>query len=109
MSLHDADIDPAIESREGSWIYMSGPMQVPDREQAAVFYDRLADACEAQGWHVYRPYREIEATGDAPSALFDRFRHAVEHADALVAYVGAPSSGVGAEIALAYQRQRPII
>lgn len=94
---------------EGSWVYISGPTQVPERQAAIALYDRLAEACVASGWHVYRPYAEVvDASGqDAP--LGSRLRHALGHADACVFYVGKPSSGVGTELAWAAEEGRPVI
>jgi hypothetical protein len=104
-----ADEEP-LEVHEGAWVYVSGPLHVPERQKAVELYEQLAAACESSGWHAYRPYRDILGPGvNDPEPLFDRVRHAVEHADACILYIGAPSSSVGAELALAYEHNRPII
>jgi len=106
---HDDLNKPDEEPTEGSWVYVSGPMQVPDPEAARAFYDLLAEACQASGWHVYRPYAEPRALGMSDSPLTSRLRHALGHADACVFYIGKPSTGVGAEVAWAAEHGRPVV
>jgi 2'-deoxynucleoside 5'-phosphate N-hydrolase len=96
------------EPTEGSWVYVSGPMHVSDPDTASKLYDRLAETCQASGWHVYRPYAETHARA-SEAQLMPRLRHALGHADACVFYIGKPSSGVGAELAWAAEHGRPVI
>ena len=105
---HDDLSERDEEPSEGSWVYVSGPMQVPDSSAAKDLYDRLAEACQASGWHVYRPYAEPRDPG-ASETLTSRLRHALGHADACVFYIGKPSSGVGMEVAWAVEHGRPVV
>ena len=94
------------EPTEGSWVYLSEAMQVPKLDAATELYDRVADACLASGFYAYRPYAKRP---EITPALVERLRHAVAHADACLFYVGRLSSGVGAELAWATDRRRPVI
>jgi hypothetical protein len=96
------------EPTEGSWVYVSGPMHVSDPDSARKLYDRLAETCQAIGWHVYRPYAENPA-GASEAQLMPRLRHALGHADACLFCIGKPSSAVGAELAWAAEHGRPVI
>jgi nucleoside 2-deoxyribosyltransferase len=99
----------SVEAHEGAWIYVSGPMQVAEPTKAKELYERLAAAAEDSGWQVYRPYREVPGATDDAVPLVERVHYAVDYADACVFYVGTPSTGVGAELAFAYARTRPVI
>lgn len=44
-----------------------------------------------------------------PGSLFEDLRHAVEHADCVVALLGEPGGPADAELVLAYSHRRPII
>jgi hypothetical protein len=110
MTPHSSKQPPSVEAHEGAWIYVSGPMQVAEPSRAVDFYNRLADAVQSSGWHVYRPYQDtLDPPSDDRVPLFHRLRHALHHADACVLYVGRPSSGVGAELAFAHAHARPVI
>jgi hypothetical protein len=99
-----------VEAHEGAWAYVSGPTRCAESPEGIALYDGLAAAAEASGWQAYRTYRTTSApVRDDPVPLVERLRYALDHADVCIFYVGRPSSGVGAELALAYARARPVI
>ena len=108
MASNEADRREDVPT-EGAWIYLSGPMQVPDQEESVALYDRLSEACADYGWHVYRPYSEILARESGEDSLAPRLRHALGQADLCVFYIGKPSSGVGTEAAWATEHKRPVV
>jgi nucleoside 2-deoxyribosyltransferase len=85
--------------------YISGALlNTPDLSRARVLYERLAAACIAAGWEAYVPHKHADPIRDAHLAPLDVARRDLDRvraADALVAYVGEPSLGVGAEVAIA--------
>jgi nucleoside 2-deoxyribosyltransferase len=92
---------------EGSWIYLIA--SPTDRNAADSLHDRVVETCEAGGWPAvsWPP-----AGGDRPSDpghLFEGVRHAVEHADCVVALLGGVAGTTDAELALAYSHRRPIV
>jgi hypothetical protein len=101
----DSDIEAALEADEASWIYVSGPRGVTAADD---LYDLLTAACVETGWHVYRPSQQAEPSG-LTGDLFERVQHAVGHAEAFVAHIGTESPSLGAELALARARRRPIV
>jgi nucleoside 2-deoxyribosyltransferase len=93
--------------------YISGPLQAAaDIEQARRFYELLAKVCCACGCEAYLPHQRTDPVHHAQTsarAVFARDLNAVSAADLIVAYVGAPSSGVGAELGIAHERRIPVI
>ena len=85
--------------------YISGALlNAADLEQSRALYERFAAACRAAGWDAYVPHQHADPVRDAGMSNVDvaaRDLNEVRSADALVAYVGEPSLGVGAEVALA--------
>lgn len=92
---------------EGSWAYLIAPgagMRDADRLR-----DRVVDACEASGWPIVtRSLSEAQDASD-PGDFFEDLRHAVEHADVVVALLGCPEGSLDAELAMAYGHRRPIV
>jgi nucleoside 2-deoxyribosyltransferase len=93
--------------------YISGPLQAArDIELARRFYERLAEVCCASGCDVYLPHRQTDPVRHARTtarSVFLRDLNAITVTDLIVAYVGAPSLGVGAEIGIAHQLGIPVI
>lgn len=87
-------------------IYVSGPLQgAADLVAARALYVAVAAAVESAGNQAYVPHLHTDpeaAAGIEPSSVYDRDVAALLDADAVVAHVGAPSTGVGAELAIAH-------
>ena len=93
--------------------YISGPLQAAEDIAAARrFYEMLAEVCRASGCDAYLPHQRTDPVRHAATSAESVFRRdlkAVSEADLIVAVVGAPSSGVGAEIGIAHERRIPVI
>jgi len=94
-------------------VYISGPLQAAENLAAArSFYERLASICRNAGAEPYLPHQR---TGPAlhrdvqPIHVFRRDCQAIQRCDLLVAHIGPPSSGVGAELGLALAAKQPIV
>lgn len=109
MTMHGLEQSPTVEADEGSWVYVSGPLQVADPRTTVGICEKLAEAAEGSGWQAYRSYRNLAEEPESSVPLIERLRYAVGHADVCLLYVGLPSSGVGAELAFACARKRPVI
>ena len=85
--------------------YISGALlNAANLDQSRALYERLADACRAAGWDAYVPHQHADPVRDSGMSnveVASRDLDQVRSADALVAYVGEPSLGVGAEVAIA--------
>jgi nucleoside 2-deoxyribosyltransferase len=85
--------------------YISGAlMNAGDLAAARARYERIADACAAAGWDAYVPHQHADPERDPGMTnreVADRDLAQVAGADVVVAYVGEPSLGVGAEVAIA--------
>jgi len=94
-------------------IYFSGAI-TGGREDVA-YYKRIVDALEAAGYRVLAgavAAEHVGAHGEAldGNAIFDRDLEWLDAADAVVAEVSKPSTGVGYEIAYArHRRGIPVI
>jgi len=71
-------------------------------------YGAVADACRSRGHNVFLPH-DIKGSHESPAEVFDRDFFALSAADILIAFVGLPSSGVGAELGIAFMLQKRII
>lgn len=92
---------------EGSWIYLIA--SATDRNTGDSLHDRVVETCEAGGWPaVSWPPADADRPPD-PGHLFEGVRHAVEHADCVVALLGDAAGRRDAELALAYSHRRPIV
>jgi nucleoside 2-deoxyribosyltransferase len=100
-------------SRSALRAYISGPLQAAaDLDAARVFYERLAAICVRAGFDPYVPHQRTDPLQHAdvpPASVFERDMEAQRGCDVVVAHIGAPSSGVGAELAFAYQAAQPTI
>jgi nucleoside 2-deoxyribosyltransferase len=85
--------------------YISGALlNATDLSKSRALYERFADACRNAGWDAYVPHQHADPVRDAHltnSDVAKRDLEQVRAADALVTYVGEPSLGVGAEVAIA--------
>jgi hypothetical protein len=107
--MHELAQSPVVEADEGSWVYVSGPLQVSDPRNTVDVCEKLAEAAEGSGWQAYRSYRDLPKVPESSVPLIEQLRYAVDHADVCLLYVGMPSSGVGAELAFACAGKRPVI
>lgn len=93
--------------------YISGALLNAARiEESRALYDRLAEACRAAGWDAYVPHHHADPVRDvhlSNTDVAERDLHHVTSADALVAYVGEPSLGVGAEVAIALRAGKSVL
>jgi nucleoside 2-deoxyribosyltransferase len=85
--------------------YISGAlMNATDIETSRRLYEGFAEACRAAGWDAYVPHQHADPLRDRdmPNAeVAQRDLDQVRAADAVIAYLGEPSLGVGAEVAIA--------
>jgi nucleoside 2-deoxyribosyltransferase len=81
-------------------------------DKSRALYERLADACRAAGWDAYVPHQHADPVKDAHLSNIDVAERDIENvtaADVLVAYVGEPSLGVGAEVAIALRAGKRVL
>lgn len=94
-------------------IYISGPLQGSQNlPQARRFYEMLAASVRAAGCEAYVPHLAtdpIESGHMSPERVFDTDLAALDSADAVIAHIGLPSTGVGAELAIAAASGRRIL
>ncbi|WES64099.1 nucleoside 2-deoxyribosyltransferase [Microbacter sp. GSS18] len=94
-------------------VYISGPLQgAGDLDSARRFYDALAVMVADLGHEAYVPHHFTDpesAGGMSANAVFTADIEALNRADAVIAHVGLPSTGVGAEIALASASGRRVL
>jgi hypothetical protein len=106
MTAEHRPQDPTLVD-EGSWAYLIGSES--DRGVTGLLRDRVIEACEASGWPaVSWPPAKAGHEMD-PGHLFEGVRHAVEHADVVVAMLGVDTGSTDAELAMAYGHRRPIV
>ena len=93
--------------------YLSGALQnAHDVDRARALYERLAEACRGAGWEAYVPHLRADPIRDAGLSnleVAERDLDEISLADVIVAYLGEPSLGVGAEIALALKAGKRVI
>jgi 2'-deoxynucleoside 5'-phosphate N-hydrolase len=93
--------------------YISGPLHsVSDLARMRRFYEFLAEVCRECGFDPYLPHAHTdpELNPDLPS--IDVFRKDLQHlttANIVVAYIGMPSSGVGAELGISLSRDAYVV
>ncbi len=89
----------------GGTAYISGALTgLSDPVSARRYYELLATVCQEAGMAAYLPHRENDPVlhADVPaSVVYQRDLVHLQASDVVVAHVGAPSLGVGAELALA--------
>jgi len=93
--------------------YISGPLHAAkDLEQARTFYEFIADICERAGVAAYVPHMRTDPVRQSTISDEEVFRtdyEAMCSASVIVAAIGEPSSGVGAELGVAYRAGIPVI
>jgi len=86
-------------------VYVSGALTgVEDPESTRAFYEEIARAANHAGYEAYLPHRStdpVEHAHVAPEEVYRRDTSELLSADVVVAWLGTPSLGVGAEVALA--------
>jgi nucleoside 2-deoxyribosyltransferase len=102
-----------VISSTASYVYVSGPLQSADDLAAARrLYERIACVCQELGWDTYLPHQQTDPIAHAdvpPASVFKRDYYRVRHAALIIAHVGPPSSGVGAELGIALENDIPVI
>ncbi len=85
--------------------YISGALlNAANLDASRRLYEGFAEACRRAGWDAYVPHQHADPVRDARMSNLEvagRDLAQVRAADVLVAYVGEPSLGVGAEVAIA--------
>ena len=93
--------------------YISGALlnaAAIDRSRA--LYERFAAACRGAGWEAYVPHQHADPVRDAHLTNLEVAERDVDQvtlADVIVAYVGEPSLGVGAEVAIALRAGKRVL
>ena len=93
--------------------YISGALlNAKELDRSRALYERLGEACRAAGWEAYVPHQHADPVRDAHLSNMDVAERDVDQvsaADALIAYVGEPSLGVGAEVAIALRAGKRVL
>jgi hypothetical protein len=93
--------------------YISGALTgVDDLASARRYYERLAAVCASCGLDPYVPHLRTDPERHAnltPQVVFEQDRAVLRSARVVVAYIGAPSLGVGAEVVLACSANTPVL
>ncbi|MBA7639012.1 2'-deoxynucleoside 5'-phosphate N-hydrolase 1 [subsurface metagenome] len=97
-----------------SYIYMSGALTglgEDDLKYASEIYNRVEDLCKALGIDAYLPGKSptTPSKGIPHHKVWKIDYEKVSASLAVVAYVGLPSTGVGAEIEMARQAEVPVV
>jgi 2'-deoxynucleoside 5'-phosphate N-hydrolase len=94
-------------------VYISGAlMGASDLNRVRNLYQRFAEACEAVQWEPYLPHTRTDPERDGgatPSEVIDADLRELNRSDVVIAYLGEPSLGVGAEVVLAMQSGKAIL
>lgn len=90
-----------------AWIYLTSPGTGFSTGES--MRERILEVCEEGGWPIVAWPTEDPDRHRDPGDLFEDVRHAVEHADCVVALLGEPGGTADAELVLAYSHRRPII
>lgn len=93
--------------------YISGALNnVPDLDKARALYEALGAACEAARCEAYVPHRHADPQRDPQMAnheVAEKDLVAIAASDVLVAHLGEPSLGVGAELVIALHAGKRIL
>jgi len=93
--------------------YISGALiNAAALDRSRALYERFGDACRTAGWEAYVPHQHADPVRDGHLTnleVAERDIDQVTAADALVAYVGEPSLGVGAEVAIALRAGKRVL
>jgi hypothetical protein len=106
MTAGDQREAPSLD--EGSWVYLSTGSTRGATEP--VLLEKVVEACAKSGWRtVSHPPPEGNGSAADPGRYFASVSHAVEHADVVVAMIGARDEMGDAELTLAYSHGRPVV
>lgn len=93
--------------------YISGALlNAAQLDKSRALYERFAEACREAGWAAYVPHQHADPVRDSHLSNVDVAERDLENvtaADVLVAYVGEPSLGVGAEVAIALRAGKRVL
>jgi len=93
--------------------YISGALiNAAALNRSRALYERFGEACRAAGWDAYVPHQHADPERDGHLSnveVAERDIDQVSAADAVVAYVGEPSLGVGAEVAIALRAGKRVL
>lgn len=83
-------------------VYIAGALSgIFGRVRLEVFYEMIGSLCEKKGFNVFIPHRDhnFDNTPDMTyKLLYEDIMKRLKSVDLLIAYVGAPSTGVGLEV-----------
>lgn len=106
MSVEDHNGSAEID--EASWVYLS--LAPVDEQTGQTLRTELVEACARSGWRAVSHPAPSQLGGTIdPGRFFSSVRHAVEHADVVVAVIGASGEMADAELTLAYSHGRPVV
>ncbi|MDB5341997.1 MAG: transcriptional regulator, family [Schlesneria sp.] len=94
-------------------VYVCGALHsAGDLTTARELYEFAADVCESCGFIAYLPHKTsdpVHHSGMSPVDVFVKDYAAVLAADVIVAFIGEASSGMGAELGIAFERNKQVI
>ena len=94
-------------------VYVAGPLiAAPSLPEARAYYEKLADLVRTAGLDPIVPHLETDPERAAhltPTQVWEADRAKIDRSDVVLAHVGLPSSGVGAELAYACAGGKQII
>lgn len=94
-------------------VYISGALfSSPDLGLARAFYESLARVCQDCGFQPYLPHKETDPQRHPNTKPIDVFRRDFEMltaANLIVAVVSHASSGMGAELGIAFLTRKPVV
>ena len=93
--------------------YISGALtNVKELSDMQKFYEAIGEVCAKNGYSPYIPHKHIDpvlAADVSPGEVWRTDYNAVSQSAVVVAFVGEPSLGVGAELEIARENKVPII
>jgi 2'-deoxynucleoside 5'-phosphate N-hydrolase len=98
---------------DGMRVYVSGALKGSrDIARARALYELAAEVVTAAGHDAYLPHQHTDpelAASISPAQVFRRDVAALRAANGVVAFIGEPSLGVGAEIAICVEAGTPLL
>jgi len=94
-------------------VYISGPLQAARNLQSVKeLYDYVANICQELGFDPYLPHKytdPIDASHISDDEVYRQDCDALLTSSFVISYIGEPSHGVGAELALCVANRIPTI
>jgi nucleoside 2-deoxyribosyltransferase len=90
-----------------AWIYLISTLTGLPSE--GTVRESVREVCEEGGWPIVGWPTDDSGRNTDTGHLFEDVRHAVEHADCVIALLGESGGTADAELALAYSHRRPVI